>query len=222
VGRRRGQLPYGERESAGTTTQPKGVARPASARDGASRGPGRCGHARDQALVTDLPMLQIQVRPDGLAGRRAGNGAPAGREGLYERQATARLGVRGRELRRSRRRYGLAPGVGHLDAQHGREQQPRTGRHAQPEATSDDAAVKGGVRREFRDQQRTGLRDLVVVRPAPRGQLPDARMPGEPRAARGRTEELHEFMYGRADFGPADLGFHVTERGGPTMIGRGG
>ena len=63
-----------------------------------------------------LSQHRVELRPDDLADRAAGHGAPAGGEFGDEEQAVAGLRVDGRRLKHGRRML-FVTGVGDLDAE---------------------------------------------------------------------------------------------------------
>jgi hypothetical protein len=88
--------------------------------------------------------------PHRLAWVRSRGGAPAGGERVDQEEASTGLGVWGGVLQL---REVVAPGVGDLDAQGAADDVD-----GEPEVPAGDAAVRGGVRREFGHDERRRVR----------------------------------------------------------------
>lgn len=120
-------------------------------------------------------------------------------------------GIRRRD--RDRTRKPLAPAVGDFDTQDGRPSPRPRQDESQQEVPAGYATVLDGIRGEFGNEQRGGVRGLVVVVPAPVGELLHGEPTGQARPAPGGAEALTEAVGALDELLRVNFLRHVTERG---------
>lgn len=119
----------------------------------------------------------------------------------------------------SRRRGGvrtgkpLIPAVRNLDTQGGRLSLRPCKDEGQQKVPTGHTTVLNGIRGEFGNEQRGGVRGLVRVIPAPVGELLHSEKPGEARTAPGGAEALTEAVGALYELVRVNFLRHVTERG---------